>query len=312
MAIKTEMLRYFIEVAETGNLSKAAERLGRTPSAVSMMLKQLEENLGAPLFETDRKNRLTDLGTFALEEARREIAHFEQTLSAIHRFAESGEGQVRVACLPALSHALMPGITTRIHEANPKILVRIRDMLTNASLLAVREQTVDIGIVNQFMISGFSNIKSAPLLSDVFGILCLRDSALGRKETLYWSDVASDTLIVNDLCYSINDPAVRKAVTDSHINVESALTIKAFIRAGAGISIVPGLVGTDLEHDLVFRIPEGPEFRRTAYLVWNENNHPSPAVTRFCNLLRQTVADLGLTPTKDDIGRSRDWPGSIR
>ncbi len=312
MAIKTEMLRYFIEVAETGNLSKAAERLGRTPSAVSMMLKQLEENLGAPLFETDRKNRLTDLGAFALEEARREIAHFEQTISAMHRFAESGEGQVRVACLPAISTALMPDLTTKIHSANPKILVRIRDMLTEACLMEVRDQTVDIGIVNQFIITGFSNIKSAPLLSDVFGILCLRDSPLGRKETLYWSDISHENLIVNDLCYAIEDPAVRKAITDSHVNVESALSIKAFIRAGAGVSIVPGLVGSQLAKDLVFRVPEGPEFRRTAYLVWNENNHPSPAVIRFCNLLRETIEELGLTPTDEDIRKPLHWLGVVR
>ena len=59
MAIKLEMLRYFVEVAKTGNLSQAAERLGRSPSALSMMLKQFEEHLGAPLFETDRKSNLT-------------------------------------------------------------------------------------------------------------------------------------------------------------------------------------------------------------------------------------------------------------
>ena len=56
MAIKTDMLRYFVSVAEAGNLASAAKTLQRSPAAVSMMLKQLEEELGAPLFQTDRKN----------------------------------------------------------------------------------------------------------------------------------------------------------------------------------------------------------------------------------------------------------------
>lgn len=61
MAIKIEMLRCFATVAQTGNLAEAAAYLGRTQSAVSMTLKQLEENLGQRLFKSDRKNRLTPL-----------------------------------------------------------------------------------------------------------------------------------------------------------------------------------------------------------------------------------------------------------
>ena len=71
MAIKLEMLRVFRTVAEQGTLTGASAVFGRTPSAVSMMLKQLEDHIGAPLFETDRKNRLTPLGQLVLEESSR-------------------------------------------------------------------------------------------------------------------------------------------------------------------------------------------------------------------------------------------------
>ena len=53
--IKLEMLRVFLAVAEEGALALAAQKLGRTPSALSMALSQLEAQVGAPLFETDRK-----------------------------------------------------------------------------------------------------------------------------------------------------------------------------------------------------------------------------------------------------------------
>ena len=62
MSIKLEMLRTFRIVAEQGSLTAASSLLARTPSAVSMTLAQLEDHIGAPLFETDRKNRLTPLG----------------------------------------------------------------------------------------------------------------------------------------------------------------------------------------------------------------------------------------------------------
>ena len=60
--MRLELLKTFRIVAEQGSLARAADILGRTPSAISMSLSQLEAELGAPLFETDRKNRLTPLG----------------------------------------------------------------------------------------------------------------------------------------------------------------------------------------------------------------------------------------------------------
>jgi DNA-binding transcriptional LysR family regulator len=82
MAIKIEMLRCFTTVARHGSLSDAAEALDRTPSAVSMMLKQFEDHIGAPLFETARKSRLTPIGALIFEEARREVTHFETRLGS--------------------------------------------------------------------------------------------------------------------------------------------------------------------------------------------------------------------------------------
>ena len=71
MAIKIEMLRCFCAVAQSGNLSEAADRLGRTQSAVSMMLKQFENHLGKKLFLGERKNHLTALGEQVLEMAQK-------------------------------------------------------------------------------------------------------------------------------------------------------------------------------------------------------------------------------------------------
>ena len=64
--MKLELLRVFAVTAGQGSLSLAAAQLGRTPSAVSMALAQLEGHIGGSLFESDRKNRLTPLGLLVL------------------------------------------------------------------------------------------------------------------------------------------------------------------------------------------------------------------------------------------------------
>ena len=94
MSIKLEMLRTFRIVAEQGSLTAASSLLARTPSAVSMTLAQLEDHIGAPLFETDRKNRLTPLGQLVLEESSRATDAFARSVEAIGRHAISTAGTV--------------------------------------------------------------------------------------------------------------------------------------------------------------------------------------------------------------------------
>lgn len=300
MAIKTEMLRYFVGVAEAGNLANAAKLLKRSPAAVSMMLKQFEQELGAPLFQTDRKNHLTELGEYTLAEAKKELSHFEGTISSILHFAESGEGQVRTAVVPAAAANLMPKVVNALHEENPNILIDVEDLTNEAVIAAIRAESVDLGIVNDFMISGSSSIKHATILTDRIGLLCMRDSELGRKEKLYWSDVSQSQMITHHLCDKIDEPAVRKAITTSRLRVASALSIQAHVRAGGYISPLPELGALSLPSDLVFRVPEGNEYWRNVFLVWNENRKPTPATIRVIKILHRVIADMGMLPAKEE------------
>jgi len=296
MAIKTEMLRYFVGVAEAGNLANAAKQLQRSPAAVSMMLKQFEAELGAPLFLTDRKNQLTELGAYALDEAKRELAHFEETVTSIMHFAESGEGQVRTAVIPAVAANLMPSVVDKLHEENPNILVDIDDLTNDGVIAGVRGETVDVGIINDLMLWSSSNLNHTLILTDRIGLLCARDSELGRKETLYWSDVSKTQMISHSLCNNIQEPAVRKAIAGTRLRVASALSIRSFVSSGEYVSPMPELGGISLPSDLIFRFPEGNEYWRNVYLIWNDNRKPTPATIRFCNILRRTIAEMGMAP----------------
>lgn len=293
MAIKTDMLRYFVEVAQTGNLTRAAENLGRTPSAVSMMLKQFEEHVGAPLFETDRKNKLTAVGRFALVEAENELDHFDQTVSSILRYAESGEGSIRIASIPTIASSLLPKIIQEIHEDNPKSMLDVSEMLTGPILAAITSGAADIGIVNDYIKSGFPTVNSERFVSDKLGILCLRDSVIGRKDTLYWSDIAGTHLIDNGICKSVEEPAVQKALADSRVQARSTSQY-ALVSAGVGVVVAPALGCKNLAQNLVFRIPEGEPHRRDVYMVWSNTADQSPRI----EFLREKLLAAGAEAEK--------------
>ena len=84
--------------AAQGTLAGAAAALGRTPSAVSMMLAQFEKEVGGALFETDRKSRLTPLGQLVLEESHRATDAFDKSTDAIRRHVMSTAEIGRASC----------------------------------------------------------------------------------------------------------------------------------------------------------------------------------------------------------------------
>ena len=181
MAIKIEMLRCFAAVAKSGNLADAAEKLGRTPSAVSMMLKQFEEHLGSPLFESERKNKLTAMGVFALGEAAREVDSFERTVSALRSFARSEAGFLRVAAVPSVAEAILPQVVRQLSARSARRVDR-------HSRYGLRRRAARTGTrrgrprLRDGRAKPFGSIERNTLFSDAFGVVCRADHPLTETE----------------------------------------------------------------------------------------------------------------------------------
>lgn len=176
MAIKIEMLRCFCIVAQTGNLAEAAERLGRTQSAVSMSLKQLEQHIGKPLFEGERKNRLTVLGEEVFKLAQKQVRQFEHTINSIGETAKSEHGLVRIVSVPSVGALIFPAVLDILAARYPKLKVEIRDTDTQRVLDALAEGEADIGIASGY--HPINGVEAIALFEDRFGLVCAADHPL--------------------------------------------------------------------------------------------------------------------------------------
>ena len=187
MAIKIDMLRCFQAVANHGSLAVAATVLGRTPSAISMMLKQFEEHIGAPLFETARKARLTPLGALILTEAQRELGHFDRTIQAIEGLSQAKLGSVRLAVTPSVAQTVLPPVLQRFMQDHPKVRIDLRDMDSTAVADELIHDRADIGLASIASLPGF---ERQILFSDAFGVVCRADHPLSQNwHDLSWADL---------------------------------------------------------------------------------------------------------------------------
>jgi DNA-binding transcriptional LysR family regulator len=124
MLLDPEVLRGFVAIAETGSFTAAANRVFRTPSAVSMQIKRLEEQLGVQVFLRDARNvSLTQEGEVLLGYARRLIALNRE---AISRFVCSDvAGVVRIGSPSDYGEAVLPGVLKAFARSHPAVAVNV-------------------------------------------------------------------------------------------------------------------------------------------------------------------------------------------
>ncbi|WP_425041121.1 LysR family transcriptional regulator [Primorskyibacter sp. S187A] len=254
MSIKLEMLRTFAIVAAQGTLSGAAHKLGRTPSAVSMMLSQLEQEVGAPLFETDRKSRLTPLGQLVLEEAQRASDVFDRSVAAIRRHAMSTAGIVRIAAVPSATVALLPDVIETFRARHPDARIEISDVDSATVRARIQHDEADIGIVSA---QPEEALEGTRILVDDLGIVCAESGPIHRAHldntgASDWDLLALEPLIANPLCALVDAPIVEKLSLASTLEARNTTAILSFVRRGFGASILP--------FDAVRSQPDGVEF----------------------------------------------------
>ncbi|WP_461537294.1 LysR substrate-binding domain-containing protein [Spongorhabdus nitratireducens] len=140
-------LEAFREVIRTGSISEAARALNRTQPAVSTLISNLEEELGMQLFERNRSRLIK----------KPEAQHFfEETEAILERLARAAhtmrdlaalqEGHLRIACMPASSQFIMPGLLARFVKNKPNVKVSLMMRASSVIEQWVASQQYDVGL----------------------------------------------------------------------------------------------------------------------------------------------------------------------
>ena len=146
MTLRIGALRAFLTVAEEGSIKNAALRLHRTPSAISMTLSQIEDHLGGPLFERDRKSSLTALGSFVRDVAQVMVRDYDRGIEIIQAYAQNRTGRLRLATVPSVATHLLPPLLRGFVDSHPRVEVELVDTDSQQVLQRVDSGEADFGI----------------------------------------------------------------------------------------------------------------------------------------------------------------------
>ncbi|EKT4523846.1 LysR family transcriptional regulator [Pseudomonas putida] len=161
-------LRYFVEIAENGSFSAAAERLYVAQSALSRQIKELEQQLGTPLFErTARQPRLTEAGLAFLDRVRHLLADLDKAERLAQEIGQGLRGSLR------LNHSSTVPLTGRLLErlggyleANPGVSLEIAQQSSEAQLEDIAEGRLEVGLLRLPVLRQHQDVETHTLFSE--------------------------------------------------------------------------------------------------------------------------------------------------
>jgi LysR family carnitine catabolism transcriptional activator len=242
MNFTSRQLRAFLLVARHHSFTRAAEALFITPSGLSLLIRELETQLGFRLFDrTTRHVALSAQGNELLAVAQRSLQELDTAVSRIGQTAKEASQSISISAPPLVAANILPQAIKEFHTQRPDLRIQLFDENLATIVQRVGAGKLDMGLG---IFSKAPGIRRTPFFR--FSLMVIRpdnDPALRRASTT-WSALKGETLIslswTSALQQLINKHLAQGAVVSPTTIVLNSLDTQiAMVEAGHGIAVIP-------------------------------------------------------------------------
>lgn len=287
MNVSIKQLRAFVAAAEHASFSHGAAEMAVTQSGFSLIIRELELQLGVRLFDrTTRRVALTGAGGEFLPKARRVLKDLEAACQEVRDLREKRRGRVSIAALPSVAASIMPGMLKKFGERYPAIDICLTESHADQLFEQVCQGDVDIGIGVKF--EQHENLSVGILRKDPLMVLLPAADPLSKRREVSWSNLIDKKYIAINRTRSSVHHLASKAfreighTVDPSFEVGSMTSAVAFAQCGLGFTIVPEIALTMLRVEgLQARKLRGPIVNREIAMLWFNKRSLSPAALAF-------------------------------
>jgi LysR family carnitine catabolism transcriptional activator len=289
-------VRAFLKVAELQSFTRAAAELHVSQSALTVQVKQLEEELSALLFDRNKRGlTITAVGRDLLGPLQRLVSDAESIVSYARDVSAVRTGNVTVAALPTIAVDLLPRAMRSFLSTNPEVRVTVQDVVADRVSDLVAKAAVDFGL-------GISrrqdrDIQAYPLYQDWLVAFVPSTHHLAQRAEVTLRELADCDLVLPNRESSVRrivEGAFGRAHTTAAVRHETNYmpTALALVRMGLGIAILPESAADGRKDNIVVVPIRKPAISRQISLLQRAGRTLSPAATSFAQALRAEIGVL--------------------
>jgi DNA-binding transcriptional LysR family regulator len=301
-------LRAFRAVYHLRKLSAAAEQLSLTQSAVSVLIRQLEDGLGTRLFDrTTRSLHPTPAALEAIAVAERILRDVDSLGAGLRDLGALRRGRVSLAITPTLAEILMPRVVKRFTRLHPGIRIVIDDCSPDQFVSRVVAEHVDLGVGPPERAA--ADVDTRKLLGDTLALVCRKDHPLAQRRQVRWADLARQPVITVRPGYGIR-PLVDGAAAQAGVmldvvnDVTFLSTALWMVEAGLGSAVMPSAYARRARSPaLVVRKLLAPVVSRDIFVVTKRGRSMSPAAQALLDVME---VELGAGERRRDAALAQN------
>ena len=297
--MELRQLEHFVAVVEEGSFTRAANRCHIVQSGLSASIRTLEDELGAKLFvRSSRTFAITREGEALLEEAYRALRAARAGAEAVAAVQGLERGTLFVAAAKILPPPFDPAeLLHEFHRAHPAIRLRLRQDSSTQLLRALRDGTVDLGIIGAVrrMPSG---VTAHPLARSPMVLACAPSHRFASAASVSLPDLAGESLVDMSKEWSsrqISQAAFQRTGVEQQVNFEvnDPACLLALVERNLGVAIVPDMLKR-LKSKAVF-VPISPALPEWELVAAHLGNAPpNIAAARFLEIVIAEAKRFGV------------------
>jgi DNA-binding transcriptional LysR family regulator len=294
--MEQRQLRRFIAVADELHFTRAAARLGIPQPALSLQIRQLEEELGTTLFRrTKRRVELTAAGQVLLTEARRALAQLDWAVEAARRAGQGEVGRLALGFVGPATYSVLPPILRAFHQRFPDVELDVDELNTGRQLPALREGRLQLGFLRPPAPAESEGLVIEPVLREAVVVALRRGHPLAGDRLVHLSELADEPLLIfrRDLEPTLYDSYMRlcagAGITPRVLHEANPMhLIIGLVAAGLGFALLPASVRNLQRPDVVYRTLQPQPPKVVVAAAWRADE-PSPILHAFLGIMREVV-----------------------
>lgn len=297
-------LRYFVAVAEELHFGRAAERLRIAQPPLSRQIRDLEREVGTPLFERGARGvTLTPAGHAFLPEARLVLAQAERAQRTALRAAQGETGRLRVGFVEAATHSgILPDVLGFFRMHLPEIGLSLFEMDSLQQAEAFRDGRIDVGILHSPPADAERWLHVEPVYADPMVAAFPGSHRLAGRARVSLADLAAEPWVmfprpVGPLLHDEIIARCRAAGFSPRVAQEAVTwhTIAGLVAAGVGIALVPRSLARHARPLVSYKPVRGLAVELPMAAAWKRGTR-SPVRERFVTSLRAVARARSRAP----------------
>ncbi|MGJ8556732.1 hydrogen peroxide-inducible genes activator [Sulfitobacter geojensis] len=283
-------LRYFEALAQHRHFGRAAEACSISQPALSVQIKELEQNLGTQLVERSaRQVQLTSFGEALLER----VAAILRSVDELGDFARAAQGQLtgrfRLGVIPTIAPYLLPGLIGKLNQSHPALDLHVRETLTPRLVQEVLQGQLDTAIVALPVLE--PALAEMALFEESF--LLVRPRSDAAQPAPRGEDLRNMRLLLLEEGHCFRDQTLGfcntpAATARDGLDGSSLSTLVQMVGAGIGVTMIPQMA-VEVETrsaNVSCTTFAGPQPGRTVGMIWRKSNPLADAFSGVGEVVR--------------------------